>query len=269
MLIFCTSAGLTLQAQEATAEEAPVTYYSQIDYMYVAPGMHSEYRALEAAWKKIHQANVDAGRYDIWTLSQVMMPRGAATGHNYVTRIGFRGEAQMAAVMTDGIMPDNWQELLTDEELELVQRTEKIRKWVKTEVFSTMEFIRQEEMEANVTVFNYFGSPEGAERDDHFRVERDHWMPVHQARIDAGEMEGWVLLNKVLPYGTGEAYHSATVDVYESIEEFMTSDAYPHIEAIHGEKMEDVFVETNAAAALILGEVRMSLDRTTPKEDGR
>ncbi|MEM7571537.1 MAG: hypothetical protein AAF433_01500 [Bacteroidota bacterium] len=257
---FCTSAGLALQAQE----EAAATYYSQMDYMYVAPGMHGEYEALEAAWKKIHQANVDAGRYDIWTLSQVMTPNGSASSHNYVTRIGYRGEAQMAAAMTGNIFPDNIEELLSAEEMALVERTSEIRKWVKSEVFSTQEFIRQEDMEANVTVFNYFSYPEGAGRSDHFKVERDYWMAIHQARIDAGEMEGWVLLNKELPYGAAQPYHSATVDVYESLEEFLTADPRPYFDAIHGDKMEAIFEETDASATLILGEVRISLDRTTP-----
>lgn len=260
LICFCTSAGLALLAQE----EATETYYSQIDYMYVAPGMHEEYEALEAAWKKIHQANVNAGRYDLWALSRVMMPSGSASSHNYVTRIGYRGEAQMAAAMTGSIFPDNVEDLLSAEELALVERTSEIRKWVKTEVFSTEEFIRQEELEAKVTVFNYFSSPDGAGRSDHFQVERDYWMAIHQARIDAGEMEGWVLLNMELPYGAAQPYHSATVDIYESLEEFLTADPRPYFDAVHGDKMEAIFEETDASATLTLGEVRISLDRTTP-----
>ena len=90
-------------------------------------------------------------------------------------------------------------------------------------------------------------------------------MPAHQARINAEEMEGWVLLSKELPYGAAQPYNSATVDIYESLEAFLKRNSpMPHMEAVHGaDKIDGILKETEAAATLLLGEVRLSLDRTT------
>ncbi|MCB0583611.1 MAG: hypothetical protein KDD10_30300, partial [Phaeodactylibacter sp.] len=71
--------------------DAPQRYYA-IDYMKVEPGKHDDYLKLEKAWKKIHEANIKAGKYSYWTLTSVLYPSGAEEAYNYVTRINFSGE---------------------------------------------------------------------------------------------------------------------------------------------------------------------------------
>ncbi|MEM6878824.1 MAG: hypothetical protein AAF544_09715 [Bacteroidota bacterium] len=273
ILIFCTplceglwtSAGRTLSAQT----ESTSTTYALIDYMQVAPGMHQEYRELERVWHKIHAANIESGRYQNWILARVAFPSGSETSHNYVTRIMFRGKEQLANFMNgdESIFPDNIDAVLTEEELDLVNRTEEIRTWVKTELFSSEEYIEAEGTEFGpgmVTVFNYFGSPDGRNisSNEHLRVERAHWMPMHKANIEAGQMSAWVLLDKMLPYGNNEPYHSATVDVYESMSAYLNSSFLPVIEQMHTEaEMNAIFEDTEQAASLIRAEVRVELDR--------
>lgn len=265
LIILCTSAGSTLSAQTETNP----TVYALMDYMHVSPDMHEEYRELEKVWRKIHTANIASGRYQTWVLARVAFPSGTEASHNYVTRIMFRGNDQLASFMEDdeGIFPSNIDAILTTEELELVERTSEIRTMVKTEIFSSEEYLEAEGTEFGpgmVTVFNYFGGPNGRNisSNEHLRVERAHWMPMHRANIDAGNMKAWVLLDKVLPYGDSEPYHSATVDMYESMSAYLNSSFLPVIEQMHTEaEINAIFEETEQAASLIRAEVRVELDR--------
>lgn len=263
VLGFTTTGQLAAQGEDETA-----TTYVQMDYMKVAPGMHEEYRALEAVWRKIHAENIKAGKYNLWVLAQVAFPSGAHTSHNYVTRIMFRGEAQLANFMNGDFMPENLETILNEKERALVNRTAEIRTLVKSEVFSSQEYIEAEDAEFGpgmVTVFNYFASPDGRNMNpaDHLAAERDHWMPAHQERTKAGNMMAWVLLAKELPYGDHEAYHSATVDVYRDMNAYLTSNSpMPSMQSLYTpEQMQSIMQVTNEVASLIQAEVRVELDR--------
>lgn len=258
-VFFCLS-NHSLPAQGDT----PQGYYA-FDYMKVQPGMHDEYLKLEKAWKKIHEANIKAGKYNFWELAQVAYPSGAGEEYNYVTRINFRGEKQLAAYIENWPSPD-LAAILTPEERALVDRTSQIRALVKSEIWAHEDLVVDADMSnVKVLVFNFFDIPEGAEPSDHLRVEREIWKPVHDARRKDGKMKGWVLLSKVLPYGSADTYHNATVDLYAGMEQFLNQqNPVPYFEQVHaGKDFEKLFAETDAAGDLIRAEVRMVVDETS------
>ncbi len=255
---FClVSPNLTAQDQDPD----PPTPYHVLGYMKVKPSMHGDYLKLEKAWKKIHAAKKKAGSLDQWALSRVVTA-GANAEYNYVTRNTLYGEEKLANYFEASYMPENWTSLLTPDELELVMRTDEIRTMVKTEVWATAEIILADDVnKATIHVFNYFDHPEGKDRDDHFKVERDIWMPVHKARIDDGKMKGWVMLGMVSPYGSGMPYHDATVDIYTDMEEYLTIPFGEYFDKIHaGKDMDELMKRTNDNTDLIRGELRMNID---------
>lgn len=263
VLLFCLSNNL-LTGQG----DNPQGYYA-FDYMKVKPGMHEEYLKLEKAWKKIHEANIKAGRYKFWELAQVAYPSGVDEAYNYVTRINFSGEKQLAAYIEHWQMPD-LNTILTPEERALVDRTPEIRTLVKSEIWAHEDLVVDEDMSnAKLLVFNFFDIPKGAERSDHLRVERDLWKPVHDARIKGGKMKGWVLISKRLPYGSADTYQDATVDLYTGMEQFLNQqNPVPYFEKVHaGKDFGKLFAETDAAGDLIRAEVRMVLDDTDTPGD--
>ena len=245
------------------AQDNTPTTYSLLSYMKVAPGMHQEYLNLEKAWKKIHQAQVKAGKMRAWVLDRVEFA-GASSEYNYITRQSFQGEAQLAAHMEASGMPDGWKSLLTPEEIALVERTSEIRTWVKSEVWATSERVLADDYKnAKVHVFNFFDFPEGKTRADHVKVEKDIWMPVHKARVNAGTLKGWVLLQMELPYGAAMPYHDATVDIFENMEQMLAPFADDSFSKIHpGKNIDDLMKQTRAASTLLRAEVRVQLDRT-------
>lgn len=245
------------------------TRYTNYSYMKVLPEKYEEYIKLEKAWKKLHMASKKAGKLDDWSLTEVIFPSGSSTQYNFVARNSFLGEAQYAATFDQNYMPENWQSLLTIDEIDLVLRTGEIRTMVKNETWVQTDVIRSEDTisKAKVVVFNYFSIPEGKTDSDHTKVERDIWKPVHQARIKAGTMRGWVLMDMMLPFGSGYAYSSATVDVYNDMKQYLMQNGMEDtFKKVHpGKDLNALWKQTSDACKLVRGEVRVVLDRLSWK----
>lgn len=244
--------------------------YYAFDYMLVEPGMNAEYLKLEKAWKKIHQANIKAGKYNAWELTRVEYPSGADVEYNYVTRINFRGEKQLAEYHANWPFPD-LKAILTPEEILLVNRTEEIRTRVKTEIWSHADMVAGKDMDKEkIVVFNYFNFPETGSRSAHYRAEREIWKPVHDARIKDGEMIGWVMIGKVFPSGSAQPYFDATVDLYADWEQYLTSGSpIPYFEKTHaGKDFNKLYDETGAACRQIRTDVRSVVDNSDMPEQG-
>lgn len=112
-------------------------------------------------------------------------------------------------------------------------------------------------------------SPKGATRSDHLRTERELWKPAHEARCQDGKMSGWVLARKMLPYGSGDAYFNATVDLYADMEQYISNmNPTSYFEKVHaGKDLEKLYAESAAAGDLIQATVRMVVDYSD-KPDG-
>lgn len=257
LAVLCCLSSNFLTAQESQG------YYS-FDYMKVKPGGQAEYLKLEKAWKKIHQANIKAGKYNFWELTEVAYPSGDNAEYNYVTRINFKGAKQLAEYLQNWQLPD-LSTILTPEERALVERTSDIRTRVKSEIWTHEDFVGGDNIDKEkIVVFNYFDFPETGGRSEHFRVEKEIWKPVHEARIKDGKMTGWVLLGKNLPSGSANTYFDATVDLYADWEQFLAQgNPIPYFQKVHeGKDPEKLFAETNAACDLIRQEVRMIVDNS-------
>ncbi len=246
------------------AQSSAPTRYTTYSYMKVAPEKENDYLKLEKAWKKLHQAKKKAGQLDDWSLAQVISPSGSSTSYNYVTRNSFAGDAQYAAMYDENYMPANWQSLLTVDEIGLVLRTDEIRTIVKNETWIMTDMVWADDATstAKVFVFNYFKIPEGKTRENHTKVEKEIWKPVHEARVKAGTMKGWVLLDLMLPFGSSLPYSSATVDAYTDMKQFLMPFPEDYFKKVHPNKdVNDLMKQTDEAANLVRGEVRFLVDR--------
>lgn len=258
LAILCCQA-VSITAQTATPEP---TRYHVLSYIKVAPGKHAEYLKLEQAWKKIHAAKKKAGRMEGWALLDVLSPSGASCEYNYVTRNTFQGNDQLADFFEGAYMPDNWQSLLTKEEIDLVNRTDEIRTLVKNEVWSAVDGTMAPDLsDAKISVFNYFDFPEGKTSADHIKMEQDIWKPIHDARVKDGTMKGWVLLQMQFPFGASMPYQDATVDLYKDMKQLMAPWFDSYFAKVHpGKNVADLLKATGEAARLVKGELRLRID---------
>ena len=252
---------IALQAQN---DEAKVNYHV-VEYMKVAPENVADYLVLEQAWKKIHQANIKAGKLLLWELTQVLSPIGDHHEYNYITRHLFAGEKQMAAFYDPSYFPENWESLLTKEEVALVNRTSSLRTYVKQEIWMSLEGTFAEDIDkATIQVVNFFSRPEGVSREDHITIERNIWKPFHQARIDAGAMKGWGMFGLLLPMGADMPYQEATVDLYldmpQLFKEHFGLNPFDYGRKVHGENAQLLYEHTLNSIVLSKAEVRRVID---------
>lgn len=256
---FCTFGSLAVQAQEA---DGPTTYHVH-DYFMVPSGGHANYLAMEKVWKKVHQANIKAGKYVNWELTEILMPGNGAGAYNYVTRTSVRGEKNLAALLSGEFYNSNPGDILTEAEMAIYKNTGKFRSFVKQEVYTAPHVLPAADWDKiKVAVHNHFDFPESGGRRAHMKTEKDIWDPVHAARIKDGKMLGWVVAAKVLPWGANEPFHDVTVDLYESLASYLANRSpMPYFEKAHpGKDIGEMMDQSNTAATLVKSEVRLILD---------
>jgi hypothetical protein len=239
------------------------TGYTVYDYIKVAPNMRDDYLKLEKAFKKIHLAKQKAGKLDGWSFSQVVSPVGASCEYNFVTRNRFKDDAQLANLYEGTYMPDNWQSLLTAEELSLVNKVNEIRTIVKEEVYSSVDEVTGPDMsKAKFVVVNFIGSPTGKSRADHYKIEKDIWKPVHAARVKDGKMKGWLVMDLNTPFGSEMPYNSIAIDVYTDMKEYLAIWFDEYFKKVHPTKdVNDLMKQTRENTNLVKGELRVVIDR--------
>lgn len=256
---------MPMSAQTAAAPQ-PTTFHAYA-YIKVNPGHYDEYLKMEKAYKKLHIAKKTEGTLDDWSLMELVSPSGSNNEYDFVARNQYNGEAQLAKYYEGEYMPKNWMSLLTPDEVDLVMRTNEIRTIVKSEVWSNVEVVLADDYQkSKVMVVNYFTSPEGKTTEDHFKMEKDIWKPVHEGRVKNGDMKGWVLMNMNLPFGSSMPYNSLTVDLYDNMTQFMKPLPEDVFKKVHpGKDVDKMMADTEAATTLMKGEVRMVVDRLSWK----
>lgn len=256
--LFCSANSAVAQTPTTTP-----TGYTVYDYIKVAPNMRADYLKLEKAFKKIHLAKQKAGKLDGWSLSEVVSPVGASCEYNFVTRNVFKDDAQLANLYEGTYLPDKWQSLLTAEELSLVNRVSDIRTIVKEEVYTGVDQVLASDIsKAKFVVVNYFGSPAGKTRADHYKIEKDIWKPVHAARVKDGKMKGWVVMDLNTPFGSNMPYNSIAIDVYTDMKEYLAPWFDDYFKKVHPTKdVNELMKQTTENTNLVKGELRIVLDR--------
>ncbi|MEM9887745.1 MAG: hypothetical protein AAF849_17755 [Bacteroidota bacterium] len=259
VILCCTNN--TITAQEMDLNDP--TYLS-VTYMKVKPENRADYLKVEKAWTKIHKAKLAAGAIEGWSLFEVTSPMGSHVEYNYVTYENLGKNATAAKFMDSPYFPENWEKLLTKEELALVQRTDELRTLVKNEVWQLRDGMYDDNwMDAKIQVCNFFAISKGKSGYDHYEIEKKYWMPVHKARIADDKLEGWDFSNLYLPIGSDQAYEVSTTDIYKDMKQYMAEvEMEAYMKKFHPNKTSDeIFAETRAIGDLIKGEVRQLIDR--------
>ncbi len=117
-----------------------------------------------------------------------------------------------------------------------------------------------QEQEVYVTVSYMKVAP--GQGDAYVQFEKELWMPVHQERVNAGNILGWYLYGVQSPSGTEVHHNYAVVTVFGSFEAMENS--YPEgvWEKVHPDVSSDEVGErTGAARDLVRGETWQLLDQ--------
>ncbi|NNE28515.1 MAG: hypothetical protein HKN16_02695, partial [Saprospiraceae bacterium] len=243
-----------------TAQDEQV--YMAVDYMKVEPQNVDDYLKLEKAWKKIHFGAVHLGNCDGWYLEQIVSPFGTNLEYNYVTMRIYRGTRKLARTFDQGMLPKKWESYLNPAELELVERTEDLRKLVKQEVFvMESDAMPKDWKHPKFKVTNYMKVKDGSSFDEYAALEHEIWKPLHDKMLEQGKRRGWGLFERFLPYGSSYGYNGVTVDYFDSMEQFFNLPFEEAFAAVHPSKDADALQKkTNATRDLLWCEVSVLVD---------
>ena len=118
----------------------------------------------------------------------------------------------------------------------MFERTENARKMIKQEKWTNVHAIRQDDTkpgDAKYLVLDWMDVHPG-KWSDYVDMEEHYYMPVHQQRVDAGNIQAWALYGKMgyseLP-GSVDAVTTASYDSYEAMWNSYPPDAW---EEAHG-----------------------------------
>ena len=109
--------------------------------------------------------------------------------------------------------------------------------------------------------------------DNYVELEKEMWKPLHQSRVEKGEMLGWYLYEVTYPYGSDRKYDYVTMNVYYSptyMRDAQAETIDAHALRVHPEKsLEEIAEATQAARDMVWGEVFYFVDRVLPANSGQ
>lgn len=204
----CTVATLLITSSSVVAQdvETQPDVYLQVDCM---KSTSPDYSSLETEiWQPMHQAMVDAGQKQSWALYRVMY--GDRSECDYFTVNTYSGLDQLNG---DVSYQDVFAKVHPNKDLdEAFDKTSMSREMVRTELWVMIDGIIPESFE--YAVVNQMAADDP---DDYIKMEREVFMPVHQASVDAGLRAGWALYELVAPSSNTMPYNFGTVDFMNEI----------------------------------------------------
>jgi hypothetical protein len=182
--------------------------YLIINYMRVPDGQKVEdYLALEKLWQRLHQKAVDTGFCKGWFLHRIE----GGSANRFVTVEIFdsldKYTQRWPASIREG--------LYNSEELAEMQQTGKRRDLIRSEIWEveTAAKLKAENGNPAKIVVDYL-KPKKGKAGAYFQMEEKFYKKIHQARIDAGKMQSWVLFSRLAPSGTEADYNAITFNGY-------------------------------------------------------
>ena len=204
----CTVGMVLITSVQGFAQDgdAPSNVYLQVDCM---KSTSSDYSDLETEiWQPMHQAMVDAGLKQSWAFYWVMY--GDRTECDYYTVNTYSGLDQLNSNVSYG---DIFAKVHPNKDLgEAFGKTDASREMIRTELWVMVDGIVPEDFE--YAIVNQMAANDPA---NYVKMEREVFMPVHQASVNAGNRAGWALYRLVAPYGGTMAYNFGTVDFTNKI----------------------------------------------------
>ncbi|MEX0724347.1 MAG: hypothetical protein WD357_04960 [Gracilimonas sp.] len=187
--------------------------YLNVDYLKVEAENYAEYEELiQSKWKPLYRNEIDEGKMTGWYFYRVAYPGGQAGDYNYVVITTFEElnsvvEANEHMRRTLAEMPDE----VTMQNLDIA--THQFSELWQTEA-GIMNTSGQKP--GLYTVMNYMMVNPGKEA-EYITLENDMARPLHEARIENGDMYSWRTYSLLKPGGTNYQYNFVTADYYEEL----------------------------------------------------
>src|ERR1051325_3680086 len=199
---------ISLLAAATLTAHAQNRRYAVVEYMHLPEGDTEEaYLKTEKLWQRLHQKAVDAGICQAWYLEKV---ENGGRG-DYVTIRVYNSLDKMSDPWPESLRKN----LFSADEMKTIQDTGKTRQLIHRELWEfESSAIETPGGDPSSYVWVQFMKPKEGKSGDYYRMEKDSYTKVHQARIKAGEMKNWHFMSRVFPGGTDSQFDFITINVF-------------------------------------------------------
>jgi hypothetical protein len=188
--------------------------YMKIDYLEIDLQELSAFQNdVESVLKPVNEARIEAGSMENWYLYRVLYPGSQNTDHNFVA-VSICSELCNNESLSDHLdefsEDDNSAEMLSDYYAIMTPNFSelwKINNSIEHEV---------DNGPAKFLMLDYMNVSAGSEY-TYQMMEDENAKPIHQFRIENGDMEGWELFQLILPRGQEYGYNFSTGNYYNDL----------------------------------------------------
>jgi|AntRauTorcE11897_2_1112592.scaffolds.fasta_scaffold00075_16 hypothetical protein len=187
--------------------------YLNVDYLKVEAENYAEFEEMiQSKWKQLYESEIDEEKMIAWYFYRVAYPGGQSGDYNYVIITTFE-ELNSVVEANDGMRKTLAQmsEEVTMEKLDLARHQ-------FSELWQTEAGIMNTsgQKPGLYTVMNYMMVNPGKEA-EYITLENDMARPLHEARIEKGEMYSWRTYSLLKPGGSNYQYNFVTADYFEEL----------------------------------------------------
>lgn len=187
--------------------------YLNVDYMKVESGDYSAFEDLvRSEWKSVYEDQLGEDKMTGWYFYRVVYPGGQSGIYNYVIVSTF---SELNTVVT---INKEMRNAIEEVQGTLMQRTLDLSTHQHSELWRTEAGIinTSDKKPGLFAVMNYMMVNPGKEA-EYITLENDMARPLHEARIENGEMYSWRTFSLLKPGGLNYQYNFVTADYYEEL----------------------------------------------------
>ena len=204
---FISSALLILLIANTVQAQNHQGLYMKIDFLNIERQEINNFKNdINTVLKPVNEARINAGTLKYWYIYKVIYPGSQQTNHNFVT------VSICSAICAFENIADQLEEVLTAADLEnLMGRYNEIMVPEFSELWSiNNSLLRSEDSKpSRYFMLDYMRVKPGMEY-TYQMMEDDSARPIHEYRMENGNMEGWELFHLILPRGDEYGYNFAT-----------------------------------------------------------
>jgi len=233
-----------------------------VNYMKVPASGDDAYVANEKEWKKIHQMRVNEGKMIAWQLFYIHN-QGTGSPFNYATVDVYENlEAALKGLTLDEIKKV-WGEKYND----VLKKTNTVRNLVYSETIGWTMGLPSKEPDKYLMISAMKSTDQGKYLD----MEKKAYMPMHQAAMDQGKLNGWSIWTRW--FNNDTIWDAVAVNSFASAAQIGTVDYDAAFEKVKAGKSTNDLVEminlsneTSNLRTIVQTQLWEQVDVTSPKK---
>lgn len=199
-----------------SAAQPAINHYKKIDYIKINDGqLQSFLKLYKNELNTAYQQLVNSGLLESWALYKIKYPGGEKAGYDFISITTSSSIDSMESVFSDMTTPH----YLPDNSSEKSSALNNICSLVKSELWKVENTITENtdsDGPSKYVTMDYMKVAPG-KSPDYLMLEDEVAKPIHQERVNRGNMAGWEVYSLILPSGTEYGYNFSTFNKFNQL----------------------------------------------------